>query len=399
MAAGNIQSVHPFPARMASELAIGTLRKLPTGSLVLDPMSGSGTVIRQAVSMGHQALGYDLDPLAVLMSRVWTTYVPDELIESVCNEIISHAESLKEPLLEWIDTDPETLRFTEYWFGTAQRVELRKIAAALAMHKVRRFSAQKHSAADVLRVALSRIIVTKEQCASLARDTSHSRPHKVTHSSDYDVMAGLRRSLRQVRTRLLEAPPSEGAQILNGDARNLRGLENGSVDGVLTSPPYLNAIDYLRGHRMSLVWLGHQLAELRNIRAYSIGAERAPDQRSGMDSFAEIRRSMGDMDALPRPYGAMVDRYAGDLYRLASETSRVLRPGGLATFVMGNSCLKGIFIRNSDGLGRALEMCGLKKIAESERDLPTNSRYLPMTAQGMLGKRMRTETVLVYGHP
>lgn len=396
MATKSIQTVHPFPARMASELAVHTLRALPRGSSVLDPMAGSGTVIRQAVSMGHEAIGFDMDPLAVLMSRVWTTPLADDLIEDVCEEIMADAEKLVDPALDWVDDDPETLAFIEYWFAPEQRRVLRQIAAALAAHRSRRFSAKKHAAADVLRVSLSRIIVTKEQCASLARDTSHSRPHKVADSSDYDVMAGLRRSLRQVRSRLLEAPPAGGARIQLGDARHLKSIENGSVDGVLTSPPYLNAIDYLRGHRMSLVWLGHRLQDLRAIRSSSIGAERAPDSVSPESIFGDIRRSMGDMDMLPKRYSSIVDRYAEDLYRLASETSRVLRPGGLATFVMGNSCLKGVFIRNSEGLARALEMCGMAKVSEFERDLPSGSRYLPMTAQGMLGKRMRTETVLVY---
>src|SRR3712207_7608036 len=45
----------------------------------------------------------------------------------------------------------------------------------------------------------------------------------------------------------------------------------------ITSPPYLNAIDYLRGHRLSLVWLGYRIGDLRLTRAVSIGAERRPD--------------------------------------------------------------------------------------------------------------------------
>jgi len=42
---------------------------------------------------------------------------------------------------------------------------------------------------------------------------------------------------------------------------------------VLTSPPYLNAIDYMRCSKFSLVWMGHTIRELRNIRADSVGTE------------------------------------------------------------------------------------------------------------------------------
>ena len=68
MKAASIPSVHPFPARMASEIAASTLQELPKGSLILDPMSGSGTVLRQSLLLGHRAIGFDLDPLAVLIS-------------------------------------------------------------------------------------------------------------------------------------------------------------------------------------------------------------------------------------------------------------------------------------------------------------------------------------------
>jgi hypothetical protein len=36
----------------------------------------------------------------------------------------------------------------------------------------------------------------------------------------------------------------------------------------------------MRGHRLSLVWLGYRLADLRRIRSDSIGAERGPNARS-----------------------------------------------------------------------------------------------------------------------
>jgi ribosomal protein L11 methylase PrmA len=68
-----LTSIHPFPARMAPEIVFTELQGLKKSQIVLDPMSGSGTVLRAAAELGHEAVGFDLDPLAVLMSRVWTT--------------------------------------------------------------------------------------------------------------------------------------------------------------------------------------------------------------------------------------------------------------------------------------------------------------------------------------
>lgn len=393
-----LPSVHPFPARMAPELALNTLKRLPAKSVVLDPMAGSGTVVRQATNLGHHAIGYDMDPLAVLMSRVWTTPVDDLLISGVYESILRESKRTadQDRYLPWIDDDPETSEFVNYWFGQKQQRALRSIAGALEDFKIRKYSKAKHAAADVVRVALSRIVVTKEQCASLARDTSHSRPHKVVQVSDYDVWDGLEKSLKQVRRRIHENPPSQGAHIHLGDARSLNRINNETIDAVITSPPYLNAIDYMRGHRMSLVWLGYRMSELRSIRSSAIGAERAPDFPGAMQAFEEIRNAMGNIEALPKRYGSMIERYSEDIYRMVSEVARVLTSGGAGTFVVGNSCLKGVFINNSAGLAKAASMCGLIAVENYERDLPTNSRYLPITTSSMLGKRMRTESILVF---
>jgi len=384
---------------MAPELALETLNELPAQSVVLDPMSGSGTVVRQAAELGHQSFGFDMDPLAVLMSKVWTTPVDDNLIKEVGEAIIEQAQALdlNEIVLPWIDDDQETNDFVKYWFGKRQRNDLRRIAFVLDNFGKRRFSRKKHDAADVIRIALSRIIVTKEQSASLARDTSHSRPHKVTEASDYDVIDGLKRSILQVRKRLNDNPPIGVANIRRGDARSLRQLGDETIDAVLTSPPYLNAIDYLRGHRMSLVWLGYRLSELRDIRSNSIGAERAPDKPIPSDLLEPIQLALCDTTNLPKRYASMIQRYSEDLFRMTAEIARVTRVGGLATFVVGNSCLKGTFIQNSEGVATAATILGFRELNIVERELPSGSRYLPITESGALGKRMRTETILSFG--
>lgn len=387
-----IATIHPFPARMAPELALHALELIPQGGTVVDPMMGSGTVIRQATELGLKAIGFDLDPLAVLMARVWTTPVSDEVIERVYSRTASLALAAgpADITLPWIDTDPETSAFVAYWFGNRQSDALRCWSGAI-MAMENEVSGEDAAALDVIRVAMSRIIITKEQCASLARDTSHSRPHRVALTSDYCVHQGIGRSLKTVRNRLRNAPPSAGARVGIGDARSM-DVEAQSVDSVLTSPPYLNAIDYLRGHRMSLVWLGHRLGSLRAIRSASIGAERRPDL--GATVHAEVQGALGNLEALPVRHRAMIERYVADVVSLAAEVKRVLKPGGLATMVVGNSTLKGVFIKNSAAVSKALELEGMTFVGETVRDLPSQSRYLPTTAGSSLANRMRQETVL-----
>jgi DNA modification methylase len=381
--------IHPFPARMAPEIAIEFCQNLRRGATVLDPMVGSGTTIRAAIDSGHHAIGIDMDPLAVMLARAWTTPVNLEPFIARARQVMAQASELSSSSLRlpWIDDDAETSAFVDRWFGEKQRPMLRSLAHVLY---------GRHGATwNLCRVALSRIIITKDRGASLGRDVSHSRPHITYKSSDYDVLLGFRRACDVIARRLVDDPPRRRAIVRRGDART-PDIRPRSVDAVITSPPYLNAIDYLRGHRMSLVWMGYSVRELREIRAAEVGAERA---LLSDDSYVSATISqMGDVGSLPNRLRGMIRRYAQDTRMVVSAAAATLKPGGSALFVVGNSSLKGVFLRNDRAIELAAKEAGLELVGRAERDLPPNRRYLPppMSREGDLNQRMRREVVLTF---
>jgi DNA modification methylase len=386
IASARRRHLHPFPARMAPDLAVDALASLRPDSTVLDPMCGSGTVLHAAAQAGFKTIGFDVDPLAVLLAQVSTSNLLGRSVLHAADKLVAAADSSAPVCPGWIDGEPETLAFTEFWFGAEQLPYLRKLAVHLSTMNGR--------TADALRVALSRTIITKDHGASLARDVSHSRPHKVADSNDYDVRAGFVEATRRVATWLDANRVSSTARVRLGDCRRLPPRLNGSVDLVITSPPYLNAIDYLRGHRMSLVWLGHQIPALRAIRSASVGTERGLDDPGAR--VTQIAKASARLSHLPQREQRMMYRYCTDLSRVTQEIARVLRPGGEVVFVVGNSNLKSVFISNSDAVKEASRLAGLKLMTEAERDLPSQHRYLPPPAAkgSSLDKRMNTETVL-----
>jgi hypothetical protein len=379
---------------MAPDLALQSLKQLKSGT-VLDPMTGSGTVARIAKNQGLYAQGFDLDPLAVLISKVGTTSVNDDSLAQFEQQFADLLAATKadDITLPWMDDDKEAQRFVNFWFAEPQRSDLRRIAYLLYNNAE---VDMPDDVADVFRIALSRIIVTKKQAASLAQDTSHSRPHRVSLESEYDVIAGFMKSLKAVRKRVAQIPEQGVVTIRRGDARDLSVLDAESVDAVLTSPPYLNAIDYMRGHRLSLIWLGHKYSDLSKARSNSIGAEKRPDLPFDKVAFQSIKNSMGELDTLPSRYHGMIERYVVDLHKMIGEVARVMKPEAFATFVMGNSCLQGVYVQNSEGLAKAAEAVGLTETSRHERDLPSGSRYLPTPDSGALSKRMRKEVILTF---
>ena len=320
-----LSSIHPFPARMAPELARRSLKAVPVRGCVLDPMCGSGTVARASVEAGLWCVGCDTDPLAVLMTRVWTTPLDTRRICADAENLVRAAKVLPAGAVDRTN-DPETERFISYWFAPQQEAVLARLATVLRR--------QDEPMKGALAVALSRIIISKEKKASLARDTSHSRPHKVAHSNDFDVYAGFLQSARQVAARL-EPHLIEGqADIRRMDARTLETLEDESFDLALTSPPYLNAIDYLRGHRLALVWLGYGLGQLREIRSASIGAERTMPEASAPEDISRFVLEWDGTTIDSRRRG-WIRRYAADMAAVLRQLARVVKRNGQVVLVLG----------------------------------------------------------------
>ena len=98
----------------------------------------------------------------------------------------------------------------------------------------------------------------------------------------------------------------------------------------------------------------------------------------------------------------MVDRYALDIYAVMQEAYRVVKPGGKAVYVVGDSMLRDVFIKNSQAVQSAAEEVGFVLVKQRVRSLPKANRYLPPPRQNAdnpqstsdLEKRMIRETIL-----
>jgi hypothetical protein len=389
----NIKPIHPFPARMASEIALESLSDLAPGSTILDPMMGSGTTLKVGAHYGHNCIGYDLDPLSLLISKVWNSTVDLQSSVTKAKEIVKQARELGEVDLPWIDLDKETSEFINFWFAEPQKSDLRKLSYLL--HEIR----DDDPAGDLLRVAFSKLIITKDKGASLGRDISHSRPHKVRDKNDFQVFDNFLRSARLLASWLKKQQVSSKVNVGLGDARDLREIKDESVDFVITSPPYLHAVDYLRGHRLSLVWLGYKLSTLRFIRTNTVGIERKPDDRSLERLLPELIKDIGPLGKLSPTKQEFIFRYAIDLFLICKEIYRVLKPGKKATIVIADSYAAGNLIRNTQTFKNAAKLSGLVLFNEVERQILATRRYLPPPKKSPgsnFAKRMKTEAVLTF---
>lgn len=382
------RAIHPFPARMAPEIALDAIPAREGSRLtVIDPMCGSGTVLATALERGHNAVGTDIDPLAVMMSRLAVTPV-DPIEMSSLAASVAAAAGVGEGSAPWGD-DEETDRFVDFWFGPAQKRQLLALTTELA-------KVEDRDQRLALQMTLSRTIVTKSPRASLAADTAHSRPHRVLTESEYDVIKGFEKSAKQMARYLQHRSLAGNGEVSIDDARVLTSVADEYADLAVTSPPYLNALDYMRGHKLALVWFGHLISDLRATRAESIGSERGLAD-AAFDTVNRIVETIQDAATNPSALRTpMVRRYANDCVGFATQLHRTLKQGGRAVLVVGNSTLRGNYIENSLIARYAMEGAGFRLKEIREREIPPNRRYMAISASAdsSITKRMRTEVIL-----
>ena len=382
---------------MAPSIALDELPEAQDRPLrVLDPMTGSGTTLVAARTRGHEALGFDTDPLALLISDVWCA-------NSIRKTVLGHAESVHVRATGYYrklthgtaypdNADDETKEFLRYWFDSTNRRQLRALSESI--NEVRHTATRK-----VLWCAFSRLIISKTRGASMAMDLSHSRPHKVENKEPFRPLPNFQQAVKAV----LDNSPFCGkktntplVQVQAGDARRLP-IPTSSVDIVITSPPYLNAIDYLRCNKFSLVWMGHSIPSLRELRSGNIGTEVG-----AVSDDVTIQRavaSAGTVAELRPRDQRMLTRYAQDMNAVMREIGRVLRVDGRCVMVIGDCTTRGVFVRNSEVIKSLAEPHNLLAQTVVSRELPANRRYLPPPTEGKTGglqSRMRKELVLTF---
>ena len=368
---------------------------------VLDPMAGSGTTVATARLLGHRALGFDTDPLAVMIARAWSKNVDGEQLLENAAMVLSNARGIAGDITQAEaypdDADEETKEFIRYWFDPQVRAQL-----AALVHSIRMVA--QAPARNLLWCAFSRLIITKEAGVSLAMDVSHSRPHRSYEKAPrkpFDVFFNAARYIAG-RSPFASDSAHPRATVRSGDARALK-VASKSVDWVVTSPPYLNAIDYMRGHRLSLVWMGHKLVALRRVRSTNVGSNVLARDELPAPHIRSAMQAMGELGNHSSRTARMLQRYVGDMDCVMRELTRVLVPAGHALLVVGDSTVRNVFVSNSGMIAALGQACGLELTSSTTRELPANRRYLPppgrQGAGTALGARMRNEVVLKFRKP
>lgn len=424
---GNYSShnFHSFPAKFPPQLPAKFIRGLTLpGDIILDPMVGSGTTALEALLNGRSPIGFDIDPLALRISKIKTTYLDADLILSELKNIITKANYSVLNNLNDLQTDinqffdEPTRKFINQWFLPETQIELFALVKEIK-------NIEQNELRNFFEVCFSAIVITKSGGVSLALDLGHTRPHiakkvvdrggKVIYGDSIsEIPSHLtkilkptfieyeKRCLQNVRGILKRKNEYFSANISFGNAQSLP-LENNSIDLIITSPPYAsNAIDYMRAHKFSLIWLGYKVPELSQKRKEYIGGETTTGFIfEALPQFpTNIVQELSYKD---KKKALVLHRYFSEMTRVIQEMYRVIKPGKASVVIVGNSTMRGIDTMTAECLGEIGKSIGFDVPLIGIRQLDRNKRMLPagetINLNSQIQQRMHEEYVIGFYKP
>jgi DNA modification methylase len=247
--------------------SIFNIVNLNYGQKVLDPFLGSGTTALESHLFGLDFVGFDISPVCVITSKVKVTAgeVAEELplfekdaIKAMKQDVLKNTKEAKK-YAKLVDDDGKSA--------------YQDFLGAIDDERIRNF------------YLLAQLIFASDR-GRRSRDFE-------AFEKNIDKMIASALDLAEAEKMLKKDRKLGEARIDKGDARNLKSVRNESVDGIMTSPPYSIALNYMFNDRHALEELGVDIEDLSGnvIGVAGKGAQKVELYEKDMESaYSEMYR-------------------------------------------------------------------------------------------------------------
>ena len=285
--------IYPYKGKFHPQMirALLNIIGLKEGDRVFEPFSGSGTTALEAQLLGINFYGIDISPLCVVQGKVKTQsiYALDEILQ-IREEVTSRLA----PNLFFAETD--------YY----------KMVDELTNNE---------SVRDFYK--LTRLLAVSD-------NSRRNRDFTTSFMKNLNLMLASIKDYIDIRDKLNLNLGNVRIEV--GDSRKVR-LPDCSVDGIITSPPYSIALDYVKNDEHSLLDLGYDVTRLRK-------------------DFIGVRGTGR----------SRVELYNEDMEKSYSEMYRVLKPEKYAVIVIGNATYQGKEVKTVEFTIDYMERLGFKLV-------------------------------------
>lgn len=354
------------------KLVRSKVANLPAGSVVTDPFSGTGTTPLAAAEHGLLGQSLDINPFLIWLGTTKTTHFDAESLGAIpeyTRAVLKTARSVVHDESLW---QPNLFKIERWW----------PLSALHALKGLRHAIDTEEPPApiiDLFNIALCRTLISCSNAAFNHQSMSFKEADDAPRLLDLDeseiTLAAFERELKEVSSSAtLDLMGS--ARIVHGDSRNnFDGLE--PCDLLLTSPPYVNRMSYIRELRPYMYWLrfldvasdagdldwkaiggtwGSATSRLNDWRPSETGT---PVDEQMDEVRSRIAADGGKNGPLLSNY---VGKYFDDMWQHFQSARNHVKPGGSVSYIVGNSTFYGHVVPAEEWYAAMLRELGFENV-------------------------------------
>jgi hypothetical protein len=375
----------------------------PKARLVLDPWNGTGTTTVVAASKNIPAIGFDVNPALVVVSRarllgagVWAS------IDPLGHDVIAHAtpvEQADDPLRFWF-----TARAAGSIRGLQQSVHRLLVDSGTASQPAYETASGMSTLAGFFYTVLFRTVRVLIAPRAGTNPTWWKRveePDRLDPSHE-DIAAQFQASATELAAGLHRDNYDGGVDVRVGlaDSRSLP-LEEDTIDAVVGSPPYCTRIDYGVATRPELAVLGAGEQDIKLLRSQMVGTPTMTGDHGipgqwGPTATAFLAGVAGHASkASGGYYTSYFRQYYAGMWCSLGELRRVMRDGAPAVLVVQDNHYKDLHNNTAKILGEMATALGFESAERHDFPVVRNRASMNPRTRQYRTKASAVESILV----
>jgi hypothetical protein len=399
-----VDAWYPYYAGYSAGFVEHVLQKsAAAATLVLDPWNGTGTTTVVAASKKVPAVGFDINPALVVISRarllgagVWAS------IEPLADDVVAHAAEVEQ------EADP-----LEFWFTPRAASSLRGLQQSVHRLLVDSGTASQPAydiASGMSTLAAFFYTVLFRTVRVLIAPRAGTNPtwwKRVDEAERLDpnrdeIVTQFRASATELARGLHRDNYDGGVDVRVElcDSRRL-SLQDNTVDAVVGSPPYCTRIDYGVATRPELAVLGAGEPDIKGLRDRMVGTptmtgDRGSPEQWGATAAAFLAGVAAHTSKASAGYYANYFRqyYAG-MWASLGQLRRVMRDGAPAVLVVQDNYYKDLHNNTPQVLLEMALALGFKSAARYDFPVIRNRASMHPRARQYRTEASAVESILV----